>query len=308
MADRKRVFPQARLAQLMAGETFDIERGSFLMHNPDDLRSVEAHYGRGAVLDNILHALTTAGKNLAHLAPSDLAAVDEFHVRGREATTELAERAEFRPGERVLDVGCGLGGSVRYLAVEHGVRAIGVDLTKEYVDAARVLADMVGLAGQVEFRQASACVLPFEDSSFDVVWTEHVQMNIPDKRSFYAGLARVLAPGGRLVFHDIFQGDGGEPHCPVPWAEHPSISFLSPQTEIRNILEELGLTIRYWQDMSLPSQAWFEAADRKLAGAAAPPLGIHLLMGETAHTKVRNMANNFRERRITSVQAVCASR
>jgi len=277
------------------------------MDNRQDLCSVESHYGRGAVLDGILQALSAAGKDLAHLAPADLAAVDEFHVRGREATTELAALAQLRPGERVLDVGCGLGGSVRYLAVEHGVRAIGVDLTKEYIDAAEVLARMVGLAGQVEFRQASACMLPFEDASFDVVWTEHVQMNIPDKRSFYAGLTRVLAPGGRLVFHDIFQGDGGEPHCPVPWAEQPSINFLASQSEIRNILEELGLTIRYWQDKSLPSQAWFEAADRKLAGSGAPPLGIHLLMGETARTKVRNMAINFREGRITSVQAVCAS-
>ncbi len=278
------------------------------MKQPQDLRSIESHYGRGAILDSILRALTAAGKDLSHLLPADLAPVDEFHVRGRQATVELADLAALRPGERVLDVGCGLGGSVRYLAVEHEVRAVGVDLTKEYIDAAGVLARMVGLAGQVDFQQANACELPFEDASFDVVWTEHVQMNIADKRAFYAGLARVLAPGGRLVFHDIFLGEGGEPGFPLPWAEDSALSFLASQDEVRDILTELGFDIRLWQDISPLSQAWFEAKERSLTNSGTPPLGIHLLMGETAHTKVRNMGRNFREGRISSVQAVCALR
>ncbi len=278
------------------------------MSHPQDLRSIESHYGRGAVLDGILQALTEAGKDLAHLSPADLAPVDQFHVRGKEATVELARLAALRPGERVLDVGCGLGGSARYLAVEHGVQAVGVDLTKEYLDAAGVLAAMVGLAGQVEFQQANACDLPFENSSFDVVWTEHVQMNIADKPAFYAGLARVLAPGGRLVFHDIFRGEGGEPHYPLPWAEDSQLSFLALQSEVLELLEKLGFAVRLWQDVSRLSQAWFEAADRRLTSAGPPPLGIHLLMGETAQTKVRNMARSFREKRISSVQAVCALR
>ena len=112
------------------------------------------------------------------------------------------------PGLKVLDVGSGLGGSARYLAGEHGCRVTGIDLTKEYVDVANALAELVGMKNLVTFRQASALDLPFADGSFDVVWTQHVQMNIADKRAFYSQIARVLAPRGRLLFHDIFQGPG----------------------------------------------------------------------------------------------------
>lgn len=280
-------------------------RESIPMSHCEDSRSIQLHYGRGTVLGSILRALSAAGKNLEHLQPTDLAPVDHFHIRGREATVELAGHAALRPGERVLDVGCGVGGSVRYLATEHGLHAVGVDLTREYVDAARVLARMVGLDGQVEFCEANASALPFEDASFDVVWTEHAQMNIANKSALYAELARVLAPGGRLVFHDIFRGAGGEPHFPVPWAENPSMSFLAAQSEVRDILAKLGFEIRLWRDVSQPSQAWFEASEQRLASAGAPPMGVHLLMGETAHTKMRNMARNFREGLLSSIQALC---
>ena len=278
------------------------------MSQTQEPRSIPSHYGRGAVLDSILRALTEAGKDLQRLVPADLAPVDEFHVRGRQATVELAERAALRSGERVLDVGCGLGGSARYLATEHGARVVGVDLTRESVDAAEVLARLTGLAGQVEFREADARALPFADASFDVVWTEHVQMNIADKRVFYSGLARVLAPGGRLVFHDIFQGEGGAPLFPVPWAEDSRMSFLAPQSQVHAILDELGFAIAIWQDLSPPVQAWFESVEKKLESEGPPPLGIHLLMGETASAKVRNLARNFREGRVCAVQAVCVLR
>ena len=220
---------------------------------------VEIHYGRGEILNSILSALRKMGKEVTQLVPTDLAPVDEFHIRGREATVELASRAPLKPGLRVLDVGCGLGGTVRYLASEHQCRATGIDLTPEYVEVANALADLVGLKHRVEYRQASALDMPFDDGSFDVVWTEHVQMNIADKRAFYAEVARVLAPRGRLLFHDIFQGDGGPLHYPVPWAEDSSISFLAAPETVRGILEELGFSIRDWEDKSQPSLDWFVA-------------------------------------------------
>jgi ubiquinone/menaquinone biosynthesis C-methylase UbiE len=265
---------------------------------------VESHYGRGEILNSILSALRQMGKDVAQLVPADLAPVDEFHIRGREATVELASRVPLRPGLRVLDVGCGLGGSVRYLATEHHCQATGIDLTKEYVDVANALADMVGLKHRVEFRQASALDIPFDDGSFDVVWTEHVQMNIADKRAFYAEIARVLAPRGRLIFHDIFQGNVGPLHYPVPWAEDVSISFLAAPEAVRKILEELDFSIRGWEDKSQPSLDWFVAVIEKLKLSGPPPLGLHLLMGNTAKTKFENNIRNLREGRFVVFQAI----
>ncbi len=173
-------------------------------------RSVDGHYGVGGILDSILSALAAMGKDIDNLTPSDLAPVDEFHIRGQEATVELADRAGVMPGLKVLDVGSGLGGSVRYLAAERECYATGVDLTQEYIDVSFALAELVGLKGRVDFRQGSALDLPFDDGTFDLVWTQHTQMNIEDKNKFYSEMARVLKPGGRLAFHDIFEGDGVE--------------------------------------------------------------------------------------------------
>jgi SAM-dependent methyltransferase/sulfur carrier protein ThiS len=264
---------------------------------------VARHYGRGRILDAILDALRAMGKDPAQLTPADLAPVDEFHIRGRDATVELAARAGLAPATSVLDVGCGLGGSVRYLAAEHGCHATGVDLTQEYVDAAQALARLVKLDTTVTFRQASALALPFEAASFDVVWTEHAQMNIQDKRAFYAEIARVLRPGGRLVFHDIFQGPAGAPHFPVPWAEDPAISHLATPDDARARLADAGLAVRDWVDRTDTSLAWFAATVERLRATGSPPLGLHLLMGPTAKAKFANMRRSLDERRIVVFQA-----
>ena len=264
---------------------------------------VEKHYGRGRILDSVIAALRETGKDLARLRPEDLAPVDEFHIRGREATVELARRASLKPGSHVLDVGCGLGGSARYLAAEHQCQVMGIDLTQEYVDTANALAGMVGLSDKVAFRQASALEMPFDDGAFDVVWTEHVQMNIADKHAFYRELGRVTRPKGVLLFHDIFQGAGGPLHYPVPWAEEPSISFLAAPDEVRKTLEALGFLIRDWVDKSEPSLQWFVSAIEKLKVSGPPPLGLHLLMGDTARTKFENNLRNLREGRFVVYQA-----
>jgi MPBQ/MSBQ methyltransferase len=266
--------------------------------------AVESHYGRGRILDSIIAALRGMGKDPEKLAPVDLAPVDEFHIRGREATIELANRAALNPGLRVLDVGCGLGGSARYLAAEYGCRVVGIDLTREYIDVANDLAARVGLGGKVEFRQASALELPFQDAEFDVVWTEHVQMNIADKRAFYGELARVLKRRGKLVFHDIFAGRGGAVHFPVPWAETQDISFLATVEEAGAVLEGLGLRFVDRADRTPQALAWFEATLERIRQSGPPPLGIHLLMGPTARVKLGNMLRNLQEARIAVWQAV----
>jgi ubiquinone/menaquinone biosynthesis C-methylase UbiE len=175
----------------------------------DDLEYVEKHWydgEKGKLIDRIEQALKQDGKDTSNLSIDDLAAVDEFHIRGREATAEVTELADIQANEHVLDVGSGIGGPARYLATTRGCEVTGIDLTAEYCDVANYLAGKVCLADRVRHQQANALELPFEDESFDVAWTQHISMNIPDKHAFFAEVARVVKPGGRVVVYDPIKG------------------------------------------------------------------------------------------------------
>lgn len=269
---------------------------------------VSSHYARAEILELILQALKSQGKDLSKLTAVDLAPVDEFRIGGREATIDLATLATLQPGLRVLDVGSGLGGSARYLATEHRCRVSGIDLTEEYVRAAKALAALVGLEHAVAFHKGSALALPFSDQSFDVVWTEHAQMNIADKPAFYREVARVLVTGGRLVFHDVFQGSGEPIYFPVPWANDASISFLVDVDAARAAICSAGFDILHWEDVTQPSLDWLMAMRARSQQAARSPLGLHLLMGENARDKSINNIANLRERRTVIIQARCEKR
>ncbi len=265
---------------------------------------IAQHYESGKLLENILKGLEASGKDVHHLKVGDLAPVDEFHIRGRESTVEVANLAGFSAGERVLDVGCGLGGSARYLASEWGVVVSGIDLTTEFVEVGQQLNELVGMGDSVELQVASALELPFEDEVFDVVWTEHVQMNIEDKSRFYSELARVLRPGGRLVFHDIFMGEGGAVVFPVPWANDDSISFLIGVDEVRSLIETIGFECLARKDQSDESNKWFLRMLKNLDESGPRPFGLHLLLGEGARQKFGNIQLNLAEGRICAVQGV----
>ncbi|MFT5427059.1 MAG: ubiquinone/menaquinone biosynthesis C-methylase UbiE [Gammaproteobacteria bacterium] len=261
--------------------------------NTDDL--VDKHYGFGGIMEKIEVALNLAGKDVGSLSVDDLAPIDEFHTRGRESTLEVAGMANLKPSDLVLDVGCGLGGTARHLVDHYQCNVVGVDLTEEYISVGKKLTDLVGLSDQVELHHGSALELPFEDESFDVVWTEHVQMNIADKHQFYSEIARVLKPGGRFLFHDVFRGTGDSPFYPVPWAEKEPISFLATEVDARAVIEDVGLSIEQWNVKVEESLEFFIKVIAKIEADGPPPLGIHILMGDNAKDKLQNYIRNLSE-------------
>jgi SAM-dependent methyltransferase len=138
----------------------------------------------------------------------------------------LADRAAIRPGERVLDAGCGVGGSSLWLARERGAEVVGITPVASQVTRARRFADQRGLLadrrpptadrrpptientrksvlgsrfGHTRFEQADYTATPFADASFDVVWSLESLCHAPRKAAFYREAARLLRPGGRLI-------------------------------------------------------------------------------------------------------------
>jgi len=135
-------------------------------------QAVADHYKKRALGDVILAALKATGKDIEQLTPDDLAPVDEFHAGGRNATVRLAQLAGVTGSERVLDVGCGIGGPSRYLASTFGCRVTGLDLTPEFIALAGMLAQRTRLADKVSYRHGDALDMPFPDASFDLVFAE----------------------------------------------------------------------------------------------------------------------------------------
>ncbi len=91
--------------------------------------TVNATYGSVRLADRLLESLKEVGYDLDRLSAADLITFDELHVMGRQATVELGRLAGLTDSMRVLDIGCGLGGSARTLAAEFGCHVTGVDLS-----------------------------------------------------------------------------------------------------------------------------------------------------------------------------------
>lgn len=275
------------------------------MNDHGNREAIERHYRQENLAARILEGLRAMGKNATAPTPEDLAPVDQFHTGGLRATRELAELAGLRKEATVLDVGGGLGGPARTLAHEFGCRVTVLDLTEEFCRAGELLTARTGLAERVRFRCGTAVEMPFADSSFDVVWTQHSTMNIEDKWRLYTEAYRVLRPGGRLAMHEIMAGPVQPIHFPVPWARDPAISHLRPPEEVRALLAASGFKAVTWVDASAESVTWFHGRVAALADSPGPlPVGLHLLLGADATTMVQNVLRNLGEGRIVMVKAV----
>ena len=172
---------------------------------------VHAQYSTGLSRHNIEQALIAAGKNLDRLQPADLGLLEDFHTMGRIATSQLVDLIEIATEDEVLDAGSGIGGTARFVADQCRCRVTAVDLTEEYCETARWLNRLVGLDDLISVRQADVTELPFADATFQVAFSQHVQMNVADKARLYQEARRVLVDGGRLAMWDITSGGRGDP-------------------------------------------------------------------------------------------------
>src|SRR5262245_27685353 len=269
---------------------------------------VQTHYGSTAALaKTIADKLRAAGKELGKLTTGDLSSLDEFHIRGRKATLELASRMEIGPGARVLDIGSGLGGPARTLAEVYGCSVTGIDLTPEFCAAAQQMSRWVGLADKVSFSLGDATALTCSPASFDAAMTIQVAMNIAAKDALYAGAHRALKPGRIFAVYDVLKGEGGEVLFPVPWARDPATSHLATTAEMRSLLQGSGFRILDEIDSSEESGTWFREAAARMSSAQAPPLSFRTFLGDDFAHMTRNQVRNLTEGRIKTVAYICRS-
>ncbi|KAI5067555.1 hypothetical protein GOP47_0018083 [Adiantum capillus-veneris] len=101
--------------------------------------------------------------------------------------------------QRILDVGCGIGGSSRYLAHKYDAHVLGITLSPVQAKRATQVTSSAGLSDRVKFQVADALNQPFPDEQFDFVWSMESGEHMPDKEKFMAELVRVTKPGGQIL-------------------------------------------------------------------------------------------------------------
>ena len=131
--------------------------------------------------------------------------------------------------------------------------------------------------------------LPLRSASFDVAVLLHVGMNIDDKESAFAEVARVLVDGGVFAIYDIMGRSDAALDFPVPWAASPLESFLATADEYIAALEATGFEVEHVVDRSTFARQFFSSLRQRTG--SPPPLGLHLLMGDEAPTRYGNMVN-----------------
>jgi ubiquinone/menaquinone biosynthesis C-methylase UbiE len=270
-------------------------------------KDVANHYSQGTLGKAIESALeATIGSDRAATI-DDLAPVDEFHIGGRPASVHLFDQLNLSESDSALDVGTGIGGTARFVAQNYGCKVEGIDLTPEFCEVAGQLNDLVGLSDMVSITEGSALDMPYADDSFSVAFMMHVGMNIEDKLSLYKEIRRVLKPGGLLAVYDVLQGPTTEGfEFPVPWATVADTSFLATPDQMTEYLTAAGFSIEKTTDRTQFAKEFF-AAIIPPAGGAPPPLGLHLIIGNDAPTKLKNMVVNINAGRCGPVEIIARS-
>ncbi len=133
----------------------------------------------------------------------------------------------------------------------------------------------------------------------------HVGMNIENKIKLFKDVFRVLTPNAVFGVYDVMKSNKDELEYPVPWATTVNESKLASPEVYKEVLSEAGFSIVSLRNRRDSALAFFEQLQKKSSAANGfPPIGLHILMGDTAMVKVKNMIQNISTGCIAPVEII----
>ena len=156
----------------------------------------------------------------------------------------LTEIAKIKKTDKVLDAGCGVGGSAIFLAKNIGCHATGITISKKQVRTAQENAKKAGVENLTSFIDMDFENIKFPDKSFDVVWAIESVCHADSKQQFIQEAYRVLKPGGKLIIADGFATKenytGKDQRNMRKWLDGWSVNFLETQDNFNKFLRDIG--------------------------------------------------------------------
>lgn len=160
----------------------------------------------------------------------------------RRTVETMANAVKLTPDTRVLDMGAGFGGAARYLAKTYGSPVVCLNLSEVENERNRALTAEQGLSDLVEVVDGSFEDMPFEDNSFDVIWSQDAFLHSGDRARVLEEAARVLRPGGQIIFTDPMAADGAPIEAVRPVLSRIRLDSMASPGFYRRELARLGFT------------------------------------------------------------------
>ena len=154
----------------------------------------------------------------------------------------MMEAATIKSTDKVLDAGCGIGGSSIFIAERLGCHVTGISLSEKQINKAKELAREKKVEDKIEFEVMDYCSTSFPDKSFDVVWGCESICYAEDKGQFIKEAHRLLKPGGRLIVADGFVKDFKNNEHPTirNWLDGWQVNYLESPDRFQDMMRNAG--------------------------------------------------------------------
>tara|TARA_B100000886_G_scaffold109746_1_gene73505 strand:- start:72 stop:896 length:825 start_codon:yes stop_codon:yes gene_type:complete len=266
---------------------------------------LENFWTRGDIHSRINKAMSQAGLNDKKLEIEDLFPIDQYHARGIAATVDLGKRMPIQKNQNIIDIGCGLGGPARYFAKQFQCYITGIDITPSFVEIGNKFNKLTSMSNSVSLQVGDGENLNFENETFDGGYSQHVTMNIKNRKKFFLEAYRVLKKGTFFAFSEHGLGPERNPIFPLPWADTSEMSFLlSPESTI-SILKEIGFYDIQIIETSEKYILGYEKMINNKPKKIEPILGIHVIGGTTMKQRSINSMKSIKEKRTLPFEIVC---